>query len=398
MASGFAGKSRLIEDSPEAGHGFEGSARLADDTPQDRGVLAVMGDQAKRFASGAAEIPVGLAQAAWSPVQTAKGMHAGTVRNIDDARGAFGRGEYGQAALSSAKAIPLLGGLIEGAEDKINQGDYAGLLGNTATAAFLPRAIPAIPGAVKSGVKTAKVVGDVAKGAAKGAWKGGASPAEFPIKVRGLPPLEIPGIPAAVASATTGAGIGSVIAGQPGAVAGGVIGAGLPIVKGAVRGGKAVLADAKAARLNTIRSAVEGTPRAVEVPPPPMIQTPAAPVASPSAIETAASPELLKRLKDTGQLANAEALRKAVGSETIKPVAEVTKQYATEAAKAQALARGSNRLGRSLHDQGAKASQLTEEVWSEIAKDAEATLEQTKRQMVRLEKQAAARTRKAAAK
>jgi hypothetical protein len=103
----------------------------------------------------------------------------------------------------------------------------------------------------------------VAKGAGKGAWEGATAPT--PISHGILSTL--PPVPASIAGGVGGAAIGKYLAGQPGEIAGGMVGAGVPIVRGAIQGGKQALGKFKA---GVGVGASAGAGIGADIPPPPV--------------------------------------------------------------------------------------------------------------------------------
>lgn len=200
--------------------GVKGAAKAVDDLK--KGNL-------KDAALGLLEIMPVTGQGIESTLSFAKGVLA--------AKAAAQQKDWAGALTHLTRSVPALGPLVEGAV-KIHGGKWAEGAGEMAgpvlDAVLLKKAVDVVG---------SPAVQATVGGAARGALEGAKAPASIPIKVKGVPLGEVQGLPASVAGGVSGAGVGHVIAGPPGAVVGGVAGALAPVIKGAVRGGKAALVD-----------------------------------------------------------------------------------------------------------------------------------------------------------
>jgi hypothetical protein len=173
---------------------------------------------------------------------------------------AMTRGDIPAAAHHLGGAVPFIGKTAQDVESDVRKGNYGDAVERTA-GMVAPFIAPRIPGAIAD---AAPAVAD----AAHGAYLGGTTPSTLKLNVKGVP-IEVPTpVPAAVTAGTTGALVGSKVAGMPGAVTGGVVGAAIPIVRGAMKGGKAILAERLAAAMEKIKQP-EPPPEAPPIPAPP---------------------------------------------------------------------------------------------------------------------------------
>jgi predicted GNAT family acetyltransferase len=106
------------------------------------------------------------------------------------------------------------------------------------------------------------------KGAIKGVWQNATRPAEFPIRLKGVP-VEIPNTPQIAADVAEGAGIGHFV-GPVGSATGAAIGAAKNIAQGVYRGVQDVVAQKRAAAMEAAKPAPVSAEPSVLPPPAPM--------------------------------------------------------------------------------------------------------------------------------
>jgi hypothetical protein len=353
-----------------------------------------------RFAEGFKETtPIGAVTAPPSR------MDSGIVKERE-AEEAFKEGKYGRAALSAAESLPLLGSMISAAEERLKAGDIAGTLGMLSGAAVMHRI--AVAGTGGSFVpEPIRPAAEVAGGAAKGAAKAAVGTTEVHPTFRGMD-LGTYSVPDVATGAVAG-GMGATAVGLPkhlGAAAGAVT----PIVKGAVRGAKEVLAEQRMRKaasepLNPADQALQDSiltdlnsepaappaeppknsplrpplkPKPAEPSPAPESAPPASPPTTPQAPEP---PDLTAQLEASIDQAKARGGPKPadspVVSEEAKPLNEDLKAKAQETTAAivdREQTKRSLQLVRWLREKGYDNPQLIDamqpEHWNAVAKEA----------------------------
>lgn len=105
---------------------------------------------ARAFKAGAAALnPMPLAEAVMNPGQTLDAIRKQSERKDAAAQAAGKRGEYGRALLDSLESVPVIGGMIENAENRVRNLQIPELIGEAAAMKVAPRAAAEVPGMVK---------------------------------------------------------------------------------------------------------------------------------------------------------------------------------------------------------------------------------------------------------
>lgn len=125
------------------------SATNPNDVPYDPD--ATQGNMvARAFKAGAAALnPLPLVQAVMNPGETIAGIRQQSERKDADAQAAGKRGDYGRALLDSVEAVPVVGGMIEGAERRIRNLQIPELVGELAAMKASPNVAAEVPGVVR---------------------------------------------------------------------------------------------------------------------------------------------------------------------------------------------------------------------------------------------------------
>lgn len=203
---------------------------------QPKSVLDHIENAAKNFWQELSNAGAGMVNMATSnPLTTLKSIGESQDALRQKAADALSRGDIVEAARHALSyAIPVVGPSIDARGDQAQQGDISGALGGAAAIG----AMGAAPGGLEhpAVAPALEAAGTALRGAAKGAAKAAVEPINYGR-------LHIP-LPAPVAGAMTG----KYIAGTPGAA----IGAAVPIVRGAVQGARAALADRIAAATESL--------------------------------------------------------------------------------------------------------------------------------------------------
>lgn len=204
-------------------------------------------DTALEFGKGLLwDTATGIGNALLHPIDAARAAAKSHEDELKKAVIAAHQGNYsGAGGHALASVIPVIGPIAANIGEEIGATNEVSRNMGRATALMIS----------SSPENVIKPAAPYVKGAIKGVWQNATRPAEFPIRLKGVP-VEIPNTPQIAADVAEGAGIGHFV-GPVGSATGAAIGAAKNIAQGVYRGVQDVVAQKRAAAFGRLREQVK---------------------------------------------------------------------------------------------------------------------------------------------